>query len=112
MNPHGTLPKFNRMGYIGRFGDPRVRMIRSGIRRGERDADGPMPKPFRQIVHATGYSETWVEGMVVLHNPHALCPLNPALIPGAAHEFLRPDGRIMSMLPPFHPFTAMTSIVV
>lgn len=112
VNPHGTLPKFNRLGYLAGFGDRKIRMIRTGIRRGELDPNGPFPKPFRQVVHSTGYSESWVEGMVVLHNPHAARPLDPALIPGAAHEFLQPDGRILSMLPIFHPFTAMTSINV
>jgi ribosomal protein L30 len=110
INPQGTLPKFSRIGYLAEFGDRRVRMIRSGIRRGELDASHPMPRHFRHIVHATGYSETWVEGMVVLHNPRALRPLDPELIPGAAHEFLQQDGRIMSLLPPFHPVFSGTSI--
>jgi hypothetical protein len=110
INPQGTLPKFNRIGYLAEFGERRVRMIRTGIRRGELDAGHPMPRPFRQVVHATGYSEAWVEGMVVLHNPHALLPLDPALIPGAAHEFLQEDGRIMSLLPAFHPLFSGTSI--
>lgn len=110
INPQGTLAKFNRIGYLAGFGDRRVRMIRTGLRRGELDGGNPMPRPFRQVVHATGCSETWVEGMVVLHNPHALRPLDPALIPGAAHEFLQQDGRIMSLLPVFHPHFSMTSI--
>jgi hypothetical protein len=110
INPQGTLPKFNRIGYLAGFGDRRVRMTRTGLRRGELDGGNPMPQPFRQIVHATGYSESWVEGMVVLHNPRALRPLDPALIPGAAHEFLQKDGRIMSLLPAFHPHFSITSI--
>jgi len=110
INPQGTLPKFNRIGYLAGFGDRRIRMVRTGIRRGELDGGHPLPRPFRQIVHATGYSETWVEGMVVLHNPRALIPLDPDLIPGAAHEFLQPDGRIMSLLPSFHPVFSATSI--
>lgn len=111
VNPQGTLPKFNRMGFCAEFGDRRVRMTRTGIRRGELDPDNPMPKPFHQIVHAADYSETWVEGMVVLHNPFALRPLHPGLIPGAAHEFLQPDGSIISHLPAFHPVWSMTEII-
>ena len=110
INPQGTLPKFNRLGYLAGFGDRRVRMVRTGIRRGELDPQNPMPRPFRQIVHATGYSETWVEGMVVLHNPRARVPLHPEMIPGAAHEFLQPDGTIISMLPEFHPVFSSTLI--
>jgi hypothetical protein len=48
--------------------------------------------------------------MVVLHNPHARLPLDPMLLEGAAHEFLQPDGRIMSMLPIFHPFFSETAV--
>lgn len=98
VNPQGTLVKFNRLGFIAGFGDRRVRMVRQGVRRHDGDAD-PRPRPFVDQVHAEGYAETWVEGMVVLHNPHAIIPLDPDLLPGATHEFLEPDGRIMSGLP-------------
>lgn len=110
VNPQGTITKFNRIGYLAGFGNPQITMIRSGVRRGERDQDGPMPKPFVQEVHAAGYDESWIEGMVVLHNPNARIPLDPELLPGAAHEFLREDGRIMSMLPEFHPLFSQTAI--
>ncbi|WP_297494696.1 hypothetical protein [Acidocella sp.] len=112
VNPQGTVTKFNRMGYLAGFGSKRVRMVRTGMRRGEVDADDPMPKPFAQDVHGPGYNETWVEGMVVFHNPTARIPLDPELIPGANHEFLQQDGRIMSLLPDFHPYFSQTSITV
>jgi hypothetical protein len=51
-----------------------------------------------------------VEGMVVLHNPHARIKLHPEMIPGASHEFLQPDGRIMSLVPEFHPMFSQTAI--
>ncbi|MFY8210800.1 MAG: hypothetical protein ACOVOE_16025 [Caulobacter sp.] len=108
INPTGTLNKFNRMGVQAGFGSPRIRIARTGLRRGELDDDHPGPKPFEQVVHAPGYSERWMEGAVVLHNPHALIPLDPALFPHANHEFLQPDGRIMSMLPAFHPYTSVS----
>lgn len=98
VNPQGTLVKFNRLGYIAGFGDRRVRMVRHGVRRHDGDAD-PRPRPFVDRVHEPGYAETWVEGLVVLHNPAARIPLDPDLLPGATHEFLEPDGRIMSRLP-------------
>jgi hypothetical protein len=100
------------MGYIAGFGSRRVRMIRSGMRRGELDHDGPMPKPFAHAVHAPEYVETWVEGMVVLHNPNARIPLDPALIPSASHEFLQEDGTIMSLLPDFRPYFSQTAIAM
>jgi hypothetical protein len=45
-------------------------MVRSGAAHGDRG-----PEPFMQLVHAPGYSESWVEGMTVFHNPRALIPL-------------------------------------
>ena len=112
VNPQGTITKFNRMGYIAGFGNRRVRMVRRGMQRSELDNDGPIPKPFAHAVHAPEYRETWVEGMVVLHNPTARIPLDPSLIPGANHEFLNEDGRIMSLLPDFHPYFSETAITI
>lgn len=108
INPQGTLVKFNRLGYLAGFGDRRVRMVRKGIRRCDGDADR-RPRNFVDRVHTEGYVETWVEGMVVLHNPTARIPLDPKLLPGATHEFLEQDGRIMSLLPPEPPtYTSRT----
>jgi hypothetical protein len=108
-NPQGTITKFNRMGFLAGFGDQSLRMTRSGIRRSELEGKGA-PIPFRHEVHESGYAESWVEGMVVWHNPRAKIPLDPNLIPGAAHEFLQADGRIITMLPPFHPVFSQTEI--
>jgi hypothetical protein len=110
-NAQGTISKFNRMGFIAGFGDQSLRMIRAGLRRSELDPQATSPIPFQHEVHDPKYSEQWVEGMVVWHNPIARVPLDPALIPGAAHEFLQEDGRIMSVLPPFHPLFSRTRIV-
>lgn len=112
LNPLGTLTKFNRMGQIAGFGDPRVRMVRAGLARGELNDVDPTPFPFEHNVSAPGYEESWVEGMVVLHNPDALIPLDPDQIPGANHEFLQPDGRIMSLLPEFQPYMSHTAITL
>lgn len=112
LNPLGTITKFNRMGYIAGFGDRRVKMVRSGLRRGELDEDGPAPKAFRQEVQAPDYRETWIEGAVILHNPNARVPLDPDLIPDVNHEFLQPDVSIMSLLPPFQPYISHTSVTL
>lgn len=110
-NPHGTITKFNRMGYLAGFGNLAVKMTRNGIARSELDG-GDRPVDFEQRIHEEGYSESWVEGMVVWHNPRALVKLDPEMVPGAAHEFLLPDGRIETLLPPFHPIKATTEIVL
>tara|TARA_R110000772_G_scaffold18400_52_gene52191 strand:- start:12593 stop:13963 length:1371 start_codon:yes stop_codon:yes gene_type:complete len=110
LNPQGTITKFNRLGYIAGFGDREVKMTRSGLARGERNPSDPRPTPFHHDVSDPAYSESWIEGAVVLHNPNARIPLDPDLIPGAAHEFLEPDGRIMSLLPDFQPYISRTNI--
>jgi hypothetical protein len=110
LNPQGTITKFNRLGYLAGFGNREVRMVRSGIARGELNPDDPRPTPFHHDVGDPAYSEDWIEGAVVLHNPKARIPLDPELIPGAAHEFLQPDGSIMSLLPDFQPYISQTSI--
>jgi len=86
-------------------------MIRRGFRCNDANPADPMPTRFVHAVHDARYTETWVEGMVVLHNPHALIELDPDLIPGARHEFLQPDGRIMSIVPEFHPLFSETLII-
>lgn len=111
VNPQGTLPKFNRMGYLAGFGDRAIRMTRTGIRRTEHDGDG-YPKPFRQDVWRDDYDETWIEGMSVLHNPRAKIPLEPEMLFGACHEYIQPDGRLMSDIPPFHPVYSTTLFFV
>lgn len=109
LNPQGTLLKFNRMGFLAGFGSRRVRMTRTGMLRREGKPDGPQPRPFTEEVVSSG-QESWIEGMVVLHNPQARVPLEPEQFPGANHEFLQPDGRILSLLPDFHPYFSQTAV--
>lgn len=86
-------------------------MSRAGLARREGKPDGPLPTVFEHDVSAPEYSESWVEGMVVLHNPNARITLDPDQIPGANHEFLEPDGSIMSLLPDFQPYMSHTRIL-
>jgi ribosomal protein L30/L7E len=106
VNPQGTLPKFNRLGYLAEFGNRRVQMVRSGLARIK-----GRPEPFVHKVHDPGYAESWTEGMVVLHNPRARIKLPMEMIPGASHDFLQSDGRIMSYSPEFHPLSSQTAIL-
>ncbi|RWB26971.1 MULTISPECIES: hypothetical protein [Mesorhizobium] len=112
LNPVGTIPKFNRMGFVAGFGDRRLKMTHAGVRRGEIDPDGPGPLPFSRDVHAPGYSEEWIAGTVILHNPNARVRLEPEMIPGANHEFLQLDGSILSLLPHFQPYSSGTVITL
>lgn len=106
-NPEGTFSKFNRMGFLAGFGDRDIRFIRNGIcYRGS-----PMPQNFVGEVHSPDYFETWCEGISVYHNPKAKQPLPIEAIPGAAHHSVR-DGRIMSLLPRFHPVGSLTYTLI
>lgn len=109
LNPQGTLLKFNRMGVLAGFGSRRVQMTRTGMLRREGHPDGPQPRPFTEEVTSSS-QESWIEGMVVLHNPQALIPLDPAQFPGANHEFLQENGRILSLVPDFHPYFSETKV--
>lgn len=111
VNPQGTLSKFNRLGYVARFGSRNIMMVKRGVRRAEGDGDGQPLKPFAVEVHADDFAETWVEGMVVLHNSNAKIPLDPDMVPGAAHEFLMADGTLQSIVPDFHPLFSETIIL-
>jgi hypothetical protein len=106
-NPSGTLPKFNRMGFLAGFGDRDIKMLR----RGYCYKGLLVPEMFVAEVHATDYDETWCEGLSVYHNPHAKIPLPPESLPCGAHHTSR-DGRILSRQPPFHPLGSTTHIIV
>jgi hypothetical protein len=110
-NPQGTLLKFNRMGYLAGFGPRDLRMLKRGYCRGKEDGSGPPLVPFAHEVHAPGFEESWIEGMVVLHNPKALIPLDPEMLEGAAHKFIGSHGEMVGIVPKFHPLYSETAIV-
>lgn len=103
----GTVSKFNRMGILNGFGSGRVVSIRQGTMVNH-DPNATLPKFFSVLVNADGYEESWVEGLSVLHNPNALRPLDPDLLPGAAHLFLQDDGNVVSYTPDFFPLESVT----
>jgi hypothetical protein len=110
-NASATLSKFNRIGLMAGFGSKRVRLTRKGI---AIDIDPRTSEPirFERDVNAPGYSEGWIEGMDVYHNPRAKHPLNPSMLPGAAHHQLLPDGQVLSTTPAWQPLASITSISV
>ncbi|WP_439597998.1 hypothetical protein [Falsiroseomonas sp.] len=111
-NFSGTLSKFNRIGRMAGFGSTRVRMIRRGVAI-DLDPDASEPVRFEYDVGSSGYRETWVEGCTIFHNPLALVPLDPDLIPGATHLRLREDGQIVPIArPSFHPLGSWTVLGV
>ena len=72
----GTIAKFNRMGRLAGFGSERIKMVRVGLAF-DPDPNASAPRPFRMDVTDPNYSEYWVEGLDVFHNPRALVPLDP-----------------------------------
>lgn len=110
-NASATISKFNRMGVLAGFGSKRVRLIRRGTAANP-DPNSEIPKTFVHDVNSPEYTETWIEGMDVYHNPNAKHPLDPELLPGAAHHWLRDDGQIESRIPKWQPFGSTTQIFV
>lgn len=109
-NSSGTMSKFNRIGVGAGFGVEGTTLKRVGwVINPDPHAVAPM-----QFVHEVteGYPETWIEGMDVYHNPRAVHPLDPELLPHAAHHLLRPDGIVESTVPQWQPLSSTTAIVV
>lgn len=106
-----TIAKFNRMGAINGFGDPRVKMIREGTAYNF-EGDQAAPNIFRIDVTAEGYQEDWIEGLEVFNNPIAKIPFAPHLLPSAAHISLQANGIIASQLPKWHPLGSVTNISI
>ncbi|MFH1737531.1 MAG: glycosaminoglycan attachment protein [bacterium] len=101
----GTISKFNRMGRQAGYGDPRIKVVRAGYCYND-EPGAVTAKPFAYKVTEES-AETWSEGLNVFHNPNAAIPLNPEVLPLAAHHFLDGD-KIVSILPGFHPFSSWT----
>jgi len=110
-NPSATISKFNRIGLLAGFGSKKVRMIRRGTVV-DTNPNSSQPKTFEHDVNAATYSETWMEGLDVFHNPNAKEPLDPAMLPGAAHHFLSEDYQLQTFAPDWHPFGSVTQIFV
>ena len=105
----GTISKFNRLGRVAGFGSEKVHMFRSGFAYNHA-ANALVPMPFVREVGSLDYSEAWVEGLDVFHNPRALKPIERHVLPGAAHHYLQANGIIKSLIPEWHPLGSHTVI--
>ena len=106
----GTLPKFNRMGFQGKYGTPSLRMLRWGLKY-RHDPNASLPEPFvYEVGNPTEGLETWSEGTVYFHNPNALHPLPIGWL-GASDDECLVDGRVESaMKGEFHPYMSNMAI--
>jgi len=109
-NSSGTVAKFNRMGALAGFGSEDVVLIRQGTAV-DPDPNASEPDTFLHVVNKE-YVEIWMEGMDVYHNPRALHPLDPDMLPGAAHHRLLDDGQVESFATQWQPLASLTSIMV
>ena len=108
-NPTATISKFNRMGHLAGLGSRDVTMVCVGTRH-HHDDNSALPIPFKMLVNDPRYSETWVEGVDVFHNPDAKFPLDDLFLIGASHHFLE-NGNMRSLIPRFHPYQSETFII-
>ncbi|WP_311215120.1 MULTISPECIES: hypothetical protein [unclassified Arthrobacter] len=108
-NSGGTLSKFNRMGVGAGLGSDHVLLIRRGFV-ADNNPNASEPLPYVHFVRQDD-PETWIEGMDVFHNPNATNPLDPELLPGAAHHTLTAEGLVETMSPAWKPLQSQTSIL-
>ena len=102
-NTQGTLPKFNRMGILAGFKsvtDTEIKRYVTFMQNG----DYANIKTTELSINDDNYSETWVEGLNVFHNPKAKIPLNPNFFPNAFHYM----GSQGCSYPPFYVFNSQT----
>jgi hypothetical protein len=105
----GTISKFNRMGKLAGFGNPKVKMLRSGLRH-DFDPKADKPIPFSVEVEPGKYTEGWSDGIRVFHNPRALKPIPPEVLPGCSHHFFH-EGRRRAFLPDGFVHTSVTMVL-
>ena len=98
-NPGGTIAKFNRIGLLAGFGSRTMNIYRFGSCFRE---SSDFVEPFFDTVNSPTYSETWMEGLCVYHNPFAKHPLPFNYLPSAGHFFLE-NNSILSHVPKFFP---------
>lgn len=98
------------MGLVTGFGADDILMIRRGTCFDKRvDANNLLG--FEAIVNGSSYTESWVEGLNVYHNPNAKIPLDEAVIPGAAHHHCNDRGEWRTSAPIFQPFESGTEMI-
>ncbi|OCP08404.1 MULTISPECIES: hypothetical protein [unclassified Ensifer] len=89
----GTLAKFNRMGVLAGFGDPRVQLRRiGGLYNYQPGAVDPVS--FEINVEDPDYEEAWSDEIEIYHNPDALVPLEHELFPTATHFYMK-EGELL-----------------
>jgi hypothetical protein len=87
----GTAPKFNRMGAQRGWAPQEISLLRIGE---EMDPTFGATEPHRFVENVLSVSEPWPEGLVLVHNPFAAEPLDPACFEGIATQIFLADDDI------------------
>jgi len=102
----GTVAKFSRMGYQHGYGNEFWLLTRSGFSF-VRERDAMDPAFFAYDVGQPPSVETWGQGIVVCHNPHARYPLPNDFFPDAVQQRIE-NGVFVSYHKGWHPFSSKT----
>lgn len=105
----GTIAKFQRVAQEGNHRSQRVMMARIGACY-DHDPEAAVPLAFDYIVGSRPQPETWGEGLSLIHNPHALHPLDRDLFREIAQTRLDKDGTVWTESPDFYPFVSTTFV--
>lgn len=105
----GSLAKFDRMGYQHGYGNDAFTLTRFGTSFNP-DPDAMDPTVFIYDVGQPPLVETWSQGLVVNHNPHARHPLPDDFFGPVVNSRLM-DGKLVSTLRGWHPINSKTQVL-
>lgn len=103
-----TLSKFNRIGRQAGMGSGNSLLVRKMIiYNHDENADKPNIVVYPVDENA---NETWSEGVVIYHNPHALYPLDPTLFNDSVAQcfFDMKSKLVRSFMPKIFPYSSYT----
>jgi hypothetical protein len=99
-----TVNKFNRIGIQSGFVNSKIDINRFGFKH-DNENSAVIPKFFCNKVDES-CSETWSEGVMIIHNPNAKFKIPKTLFNFVAHiEFI--NGEIVCQMPSFFPYNSI-----
>jgi hypothetical protein len=105
------VSKFNRLGQEGAHRCDAVRMLRHGTCLA---SAGPSsaPEAFAyEVGRDCAARESWAEGSVLVHNPHALFPLPRGWLGAGVEDEFKSGAVSRTLSGAFHPFTSVTEML-
>lgn len=106
----GTTAKFGRLGYQAGFHRGNVYMFRSGFYH-DPDPNATAPRYAVYDLASPPFLETWGDGLVVCHNPHALIPLPRGYFPDATDVY-KSGEQVAADVRATHAYLSTTQIIV